>query len=77
MIRWKRAEELGFPTPPNGEILVAYFGEGVVLAAMQMEEKGSFVLTFTQTISEKRTLPEVEDYIRRCAAFLTNEPVIP
>jgi hypothetical protein len=73
-IPWQDSEAVGTPIVHH---LLAEI-EPHVNVGFRIDEDGDYIVSFVVGISGKhRTLGEVEDFIRRCAALLEDEPVVP
>lgn len=65
-------------TGPIVDHLFAQLTPHVNVALRMDDEEDAFVVCFVVGVSaQRRSLPEVEDFIRRCAVLLENEPVLP
>ncbi len=75
-IPWQQGETVD---PKTGQTyhdhLYVQMDSGVSVG-MRVDEEGDYIVSFVVGIyGAQRTLPEVEDFIRRCSAFLDEEPV--
>ena len=76
MTIWRRPEDIPDLTIHDRAPLIASHHDGLVLVSMEVGATGDYLLAFSVTIAgDRRTLPEVEDFARRVAAFIYHEPV--
>jgi hypothetical protein len=74
-IRWEALTADDIEPLPESALVTT---EGYVAFAMVVSDEGHYRLSWTCTINgDERTLPEVEDFTRRVATFINDEPVLP
>lgn len=72
-IRWETLAADDIEPLPESALVTT---EGAVAFAMIVTAEGHYRLSWTCTINgEERTVPEVEDFARRIADFINDEPV--
>lgn len=60
-------------TEDSSDILVANPSDHVTMGLLERDD--GWTVTFTLGVSDRRSLPEVEDFMLRCAKLLEDEPV--
>lgn len=72
-IRWSHFDESA-DAPDHLEAELSTY----VTVGMRMQPDGNYAISWVMQIDgTRRSLPEVEDFIARVAAFMDREPVVP